>query len=891
MLPNTKDTTMKLQSIILGLSVLAAARLAGAQVDFGAYYTELKTGRDWEAFSRTGKDADVVVRLAKAGGELVFWRGNSYLPYWKTAMGQWDLAEIVGRSGDGAKPMPDQTNAYSHVEVIENTPAVVVVHWRYLASFTAGNPHGAVSPNHFVDETFTITPAARVERVIRQGTDKTDDWNDPTNQITQVLQLNADGVAQLSRSAPQHAHSPARVEGNSAKGPPVGTPALWLKFDEGLGETTRDEVTQTELPVAGPKSLWKQGVAGTALEFDGYHTVVAVPAAKAPVVGGGSITLEGWFALGAYPWNWAPIVQQGDHDGYFLGVDSHGYPGFMLKVDGSWQQLSVPNKHPYADANHLALFKWYQVAGAYDRNDGVMRLFVNGQEVANKTIGKGGVQAANAEVRVGKAGVLGVPTEGTHDTLPSEFGIDGLIDEVKVYTVALDAGQIATAFANFNPGAAIVVAPDMQKRALPNPTTGGQFKGIYTHLRYYETWDNLWRFGEHADVVVGFDQLPTKFVFWRGVSYIPMLVNESNQWFTHEFNETGGTASAPGDCEPMSDKACWDSHVRIIENNAARVVVHWRYQLENPDHHWANEDATGWGDIADWHYYIYPDGVACKIMRLYSSKPETWHEWNEQIVVLGEGQHPESVVSKTPVMTLIDRAGKATTYDWNPNPPNPKYKGQVVQKIHFTGKYHPFAIQDFDGGDIYGGERTWYSVFPSWNHWPTAQVNSSGRNASFADRAAHSSISHLSWPRSSQQRGKISYEERLLMEGMSDQSAAVLANLARSWLSAPAVSEVTGGTSQGYDPSHRAYSFEWGAAPLGFRIAASDDKPIHNLCFEIRHWKSRSCAAVLKINHADQVPGSDFRQGVNIDTDGTYTLIVWAGLSANTPQEFEIGEN
>ena len=62
-----------------------------------------------------------------------------------------------------------------------------------------------------------------------------------------------------------------------------------------------------------------------------------------------------------------------------------------------------------------------------------------------------------------------------------------------------------------------------------------------------------------------------------------MMVNETNQWFTQEFNETGGTAEAPGDCEPMSDKPCYHSHVRVLENHGARVVVEWRYQLENPD--------------------------------------------------------------------------------------------------------------------------------------------------------------------------------------------------------------------------------------------------------------------------------------------------------------------
>jgi hypothetical protein len=97
--------------------------------------------------------------------------------------------------------MPDRVNSYSHVEIIENTPSLVVVHWRYLSSFTPGNPHGNVSPNNFVDEVFTITPDGQVKRVIKNGTDKIDDWNDPLNQTTQTLQLSATAVY-ISRKAP-----------------------------------------------------------------------------------------------------------------------------------------------------------------------------------------------------------------------------------------------------------------------------------------------------------------------------------------------------------------------------------------------------------------------------------------------------------------------------------------------------------------------------------------------------------------------------------------------------------------------------------------------------------------------------------------------------------------
>ena len=132
----------KLLNLVLVFTILAmlTGGAAEARLDFGAYYAQLHQGQAWEAFSRTGKYADVVVQLPD--GKLVFWRGNSYLPYWQTDKGRWNFPEIIPRTGDGVEPMPDRANVYSHVEVIQNTPAAVVVYWRYLSSFTAGNPQG-----------------------------------------------------------------------------------------------------------------------------------------------------------------------------------------------------------------------------------------------------------------------------------------------------------------------------------------------------------------------------------------------------------------------------------------------------------------------------------------------------------------------------------------------------------------------------------------------------------------------------------------------------------------------------------------------------------------------------------------------------------------------------
>ena len=99
---------------------------------------------------------------------------------------------------------------------------------------------------------------------------------------------------------------------------------------------------------------------------------------------------------------------------------------------------------------------------------------------------------------------------------------------------------------------------------------------------------------------------------------------------------------------------------------------------------------------------------------------------------------------------------------------------------------------------------------------------------------------------------------------------------------------VSGGASQGYDQSHRAYAFTFSGTPLAFEIAASNANPIQNVCFEIRNWKSRTANARLQLNGVSQASGPNFSQGINIDADGTFTLIIWVGLSETSPQKFEI---
>jgi hypothetical protein len=55
----------------------------------------------------------------------------------------------------------------------------------------------------------------------------------------------------------------------------------------------------------------------------------------------------------------------------------------------------------------------------------------------------------------------------------------------------------------------------------------------------------------------------------------------------------------------MSDKQCRFSHVSIIENTPARVLIHWRTALPNVKHETTHADPqTGWEPWGDDYHYI-----------------------------------------------------------------------------------------------------------------------------------------------------------------------------------------------------------------------------------------------------------------------------------------------
>jgi hypothetical protein len=202
-------------------------------------------------------------------------------------------------------------------------------------------------------------------------------------------------------------------------------------------------------------------------------------------------------------------------------------------------------------------------------------------------------------------------------------------------------------------------------------------------------------------------------------------------------------------------------------------------------------------------------------------------------------------------------AGESKTSSWSPKPDPESFafphgpakldqpNDANFQVVHLQSKENPFQIVWPHGVsfDTYNGEQS-YSMFEWWNHWPVAQVGSSGRPAVAADRASHTSLSHIygdPYEKTAQT------ETKLLLCGLNSQGP--LLPLAKSWLSPPPVRLQYGeATATDYDPAQRTFVIhrQSGAKParLVLDFSASDAAPLVNPAFVVENWSSPVAAIV-----------------------------------------------
>ncbi|MEO2203059.1 GH32 C-terminal domain-containing protein [Paenibacillus pabuli] len=230
-------------------------------------------------------------------------------------------------------------------------------------------------------------------------------------------------------------------------------------FDEGSGATTVESVSQlkddiqyvfNQAEFTEPRDpQWRQGVIGSGLLFDGYSTYISHPVKKGEsndqLESGAALSIGVWVAPRSYEWGsegkLAAIVNHHNKDrneGYLLGMYRHGSWSFQVGLEGGdWKEVWSP------DGNELPKNEWSYVNAVFDGNQGEMKLYLNGREIASTALPRGSriAQATDTELLIGK---------NNHSSLLVErFSLhmfSGILDELNIYSRVLSLEEVVGSY-------------------------------------------------------------------------------------------------------------------------------------------------------------------------------------------------------------------------------------------------------------------------------------------------------------------------------------------------------------------------------------------------------------------------------------------------------------
>jgi hypothetical protein len=672
---------------------------------------------------------------------------------------------------------------------------------------------------------------------------------------------------------------------------------LWT-FDNDIPGLTIDKIQNIKDSIYG-KYEYVKGVKGQAIKLDGFRTFVKTSGKNQQFLSD-AFTIEAWIAPAAYPWSWSPVFDCTDQrlTGFFFGIDNIGRVGFNVAAGSSWYEVKSRLTIP--------LREWSHIAAVFKANEQIT-IFINGENVASLNIDGAYLPSRRSSFpTIGRNIHSQVWKEAQLTTAGTYFFLDGLLDEICIYGNVRTGKEIKE---EIN-GLGKLLKPTLSERGIfpKGPVGSGSFGAYYAKLDYYKEWDDMWRVSNDPDVYVRFDSSPVQLIFWRGTSLVPCWVSENDIWYTNEWLETWGK-DVVSCAEPLMDRQCRYSHVRIIENNDARVVVHWRYALADAFYNFVAVSDDGRGEWCDEYFIIYPDNVGVRKMELHYSKPERKHDWVEQIVLTPPGKYPSDLIEKESI-SLVNMNGEIKNYLWHENLEieMAEPKGANISYVNLKSEYRPFIIVSPD--PVNSADGVWDSpyfrtyaanmagqgirpdpvptVYGWWNHWPVAQIPGDGRWIVTPDKPGHFNLTtFVQWKEYNKTENT---KTRIMLQGMTKGKAGELVTLAKSWLHAPEMVISSKGFEGGiYDEAEMAYILEKtinSNTPLEFIINGSEESPVINPAIIIKNWGNQP--ATLSIDGKNMIQGKDFRQGIRKGPDGD-DLILWIRLNRQSAVDIAFG--
>jgi hypothetical protein len=206
----------------------------------------------------------------------------------------------------------------------------------------------------------------------------------------------------------------------------TGTTIAIYKFDETSGSGVLNSAQNLfNGTIYGASRV--TGKVGNALQFGSAGSRVEIPVTYPPMAfSNGEISIDAWIKLDTItPSSFYQLIGNGylGMKSFCLGLDS-GQIQFYLYDGSAWRTVIVSNQT-------LAANTWYYIALTYNGSSG--KIYVNGVEDAANTVSYP-VPSNNNTLNIGAGG-------DSYYGFSNEF--QGIIDEVRLFRVALSASQIS----------------------------------------------------------------------------------------------------------------------------------------------------------------------------------------------------------------------------------------------------------------------------------------------------------------------------------------------------------------------------------------------------------------------------------------------------------------
>jgi len=381
-------------------------------------------------------------------------------------------------------------------------------------------------------------------------------------------------------------------------------------------------------------------------------------------------------------------------------------------------------------------------------------------------------------------------------------------------------------------------------------------------------------------------------------SYVtPEGIGCSNEWAETRSHEDEGDDY--GEVGFDRNAVMW-----IESQNPARKVVRFRGALVDHDgnvqHAYIDSKSPyGEGDWADEWFYIYPDGVSVRVVKIYTGKAMdavafwgkpgyssfwgvrgTIFETQETFIHGVAGKQPRDLID-TVALTLIRMDSQTKHIPFFPYPPDQSlFDTANIQMVNLKSRYHPFTIVTEGRVEI----KPYYMPMEDHENLDSTVFITWPRTGHYTDGDYTSALSHvINWDWHEQTNNSL---VQIYLLGMTEEPTeqeriAELVKLAKSWEYAPELVLTSSGYQyQGYEIKEKAYHFSKTSRQrdLEFVIKAHTDEPLVNPVFIIGGMSKK----ILELEINDRKI-SNYRSGFE-----NGNMILWIPYTTTTETSFKI---